>query len=61
MSETTITATRVMKDPPYEKTAAGLLEAARAFYRNPENEKAYREWKEEKRNVAVARDSVCGG
>ena len=61
MSETTITATRVMKDPPYEKTAAGLLEAARAFYRNPENEKAYREWKEEKRNVAVDRDRVrCG-
>ena len=49
MSETTITATRVMKDPPYEKTAAGLLEACRTFYRNPENEKAYREWKEEKK------------
>lgn len=61
MSETTITATRVMKDPPYEKTAATLLEACRTFYRNPENEKAYREWKEEKRNVAVARDRVCGG
>ena len=61
MSETTITATRVMKDPPYEKTAAGLLEACRTFYRNPENEEAFRKWKEEKRNVAVDRDRVrCG-
>lgn len=54
MSETTITATRVMKDPPYEKTAAGLLEAARAFYRNPENEKAYQEWKKRRRESESA-------
>ena len=61
MSKTTISATRAMTAPQYEKTAAGLLEACRTFYRNPENEKAYREWKEEKKNVAVARDRVCVG
>ena len=61
MSDTIIIGTRSTLAPDYGKTAAGLLEAARAFYRNPENEKTYREWKEEKRNVAVARDRVCGG
>ncbi|MBQ6721557.1 MAG: hypothetical protein IJQ88_05255 [Clostridia bacterium] len=61
MSETIITATRATTAPQYEKTAAGLLEACRTFYRNPENEKAFQEWKEEKRNVAVDRDRVrCG-
>ena len=61
MSETIITATRATTAPQYEKTAAGLLEACRTFYRNPENEKAFRKWKEEKRNVAVDRDRVrCG-
>ena len=49
MSETTITATRAMTDPPYEKTAAGLLEAARAFYRSPENEQEYQEWKKRRK------------
>lgn len=61
MSETTITATRATTAPQYEKTAAGLLEACRMFYRMPENEEAFRKWKEEKRNVAVDRDRVrCG-
>ena len=54
MSETTITATRVMKDPPYEKTAGTLLEACRTFYRDPENEKAYREWKKSRRESESA-------
>ena len=44
MSETTITATRAMKDPPYEKTAAGLLEACRMFYQVEENETEFQEW-----------------
>lgn len=56
MSETTITDTRVMKDPPYEKTAAGLLEACRTFYRNQENEKAFQEWKKEKKQGLTAED-----
>ena len=49
MNETTITATRATTAPQYGKTAAGLLEAARAFYRNPENEKAYQEWKKSRK------------
>ena len=61
MSEITISATRATTAPQYEKTAATLLEACRTFYRNPENEEAFRKWKEEKRNVAVDRDRVrCG-
>lgn len=54
MSEATITATRVMKDPPYEKTAATLLEACRMFYREPENEKAFKEWKKSRRESESA-------
>ena len=48
MNGITISATRVMTAPQYEKTAAGLLEAARNFYQDPENEKAYLEWKARK-------------
>ncbi len=61
MSETTITATRSTKAPDYGKTAGTLLEACRMFYRSPENEEAYQKWKEEKKNVAVARNRVCCG
>ena len=45
MNKTAITASQGTKDPKYGKTAAGLLEAARMFYQDPENEKAFREWK----------------
>ena len=45
MSEMVITASQGTTDPKYGKTAAGLLEAARMFYRNPENEKEFQEWK----------------
>ena len=54
MSETIITATRATTAPQYEKTAAGLLEACRTFYRDPENEKAYREWKKSRRESESA-------
>ena len=30
--------------PKYKATAAELLERAREFYRDPENEKAYQQW-----------------
>ena len=61
MSEITISVTKAMTDPQYAKTAAGLLAACRTFYQEPENEEAYRKWKEEKMNVAVDRDRVrCG-
>ena len=45
MNGITSTALKAMQDPPYGKTAAGLLEAARRFYQDPENEKAFMEWK----------------
>ncbi len=48
MNETTITATRATTAPDYAKTAAGLLAAARNFYKDPENEKAYLERKARK-------------
>ena len=63
MSETTITATRTTTAPKYGKTAAGLLEAARNFYQDPENEMAYLEWKarkEGKSDVAVPGDCLRG-
>ena len=63
MNGTTITASKVMTVPKYGKTAAGLLEAARTFYQNPENEKAYMEWKtrkEGKSDVAVPGDCLRG-
>ena len=44
MSNTTITATKATTAPRYEITAAGLLEACRMFYQNPENEKEFQEW-----------------
>ena len=45
MSKMAITVSQDTAAPKYGKTAAGLLEAARMFYQNPENEKAFQEWK----------------
>ena len=45
MSKMAITVSQATTDPKYETTAAGLLEAARAFYQDTENEKAFQEWK----------------
>ena len=53
MNEATITATRAMTAPQYGKTAAGLLEAARAFFRDPENEKEYQEWKKSRKEEVI--------
>jgi len=36
---------RVKTKPKYSATAAALLERCREFYQDPENEKAFREWK----------------
>ncbi len=54
MSETTITATRATTAPNYEKTAGTLLEGCRTFYRDPENEKAFQEWKKSRRESESA-------
>ena len=46
VTEATMIIQAKTKEPPkYRKTAAELLEKCREFYRNPENEKAFREWK----------------
>lgn len=51
MSEITISVTKTMTDPPYAKTAAGLLAACRTFYQETENEEAYQEWKKSRKEV----------
>ena len=48
MTEIRITARTSGKKPDYRKTAAALLERCRAFYQDPENERAYQEWKEQR-------------
>ena len=46
--EMRITARAAKEAPKYRKTAAALLERCRAFYKDPENERAYQEWKDGK-------------
>ena len=36
--------------PNYSKTAAMLLEACREYFKTPENEQAYLDWKKNGRN-----------
>jgi len=45
VSEMKVTARKCAEEPKYTKTAAALLERCREFYRDPENEKAFQEWK----------------
>ena len=40
-----ILATEAKSKPDYTKTAPALLERCREFYRDPENERAFQEWK----------------
>lgn len=42
-----VSAKRAEEKPQYGKTAAELLKACRAFYEDPENEKAFREWQKD--------------
>ena len=51
MNGMAITVSQATTAPKYSTTAAGLLEAARTFFREPENEKEYRKWKEGKSDV----------
>lgn len=39
------TVTESGKQPNYRKTAAALLERCREFYQDPENVRAFEEWK----------------
>ena len=43
--ELRIYAAEAKKKPDYTLTAPALLERCRAFYQDPENERAYQEWK----------------
>lgn len=43
--ELRIYAAEVKTKPDYTLTAPALLDRCRAFYRDPENERAYQEWK----------------
>ena len=40
--------TQTTRPPNYRKTAGLILTACRDFYEKPENEKAFREWKEQR-------------
>lgn len=50
MTEMTISAVRVKEKPKHGALAAELLERCRAFYEDPENEKAFQEWLKEKKS-----------
>ena len=45
VSEMRITVRQAEEKPNYQKTAAELLKRCREFYQDPENEKAFQEWK----------------
>ena len=51
-TETKICAERAETKPKYETTARELLDRCRGFYEDPENEEAFREWKEQKKKGA---------
>lgn len=53
-TELTITAKAATTKPNYERTAAELLGRCRAFYQNPENEKAFQEWKAQRQKKREA-------
>lgn len=48
MSEMRITARSSGQAPKYDKAASALLELCREFYQDPENVKAFEEWKAER-------------
>ena len=48
MSEMMIAVKSCEEKPNYKKTAAELLQRCREFYQDPENEKAFQEWKARK-------------
>ena len=52
MPDMTITARKAETEPKYRKTAAELLKCCREFYQNPENERAFQKWKNERRKEA---------
>ena len=49
MTDMRVTVRESGKEPNYKKTAAELLKRCREFYQDPENERAYQEWKEKRK------------
>ena len=49
MSKMTISTERATTRPKYDILASAVLERCRMFFEDPENEKAFREWKEEQK------------
>ena len=45
MSKMSVTVRSCKEKPKYKKMAAELLQRCREFYQDPENEKAFQEWK----------------
>ena len=50
--KTRIRAERAETKPKYTAAARELLDRCRGFYEDPENERAFREWKEQKKKGA---------
>ena len=48
MTELLMTARSSGQKPKYDKAAAALLELCREFYQDPENVRAFQEWKARK-------------
>ena len=64
MTEIKISARTAETKPTYKKTAAELLGRCRMFYQDPENERAYQEWKKNDTSQFIQRNrraGSCGG
>lgn len=48
-AQMTITAREARTEPKYSTMAPALLKRCREFYQDPENERAYQEWKEKRK------------
>ena len=58
MTDMMITARTAKEQPKYQKTAAALLDRCRLFYQDPENERAYQEWKARKDGQHEQKEAV---
>ena len=50
MTEIRICAEMAQTEPKYKASAATLLISCREFYKEPENEEAYQEWKRQRKD-----------
>ena len=53
MTEVRICAEKAQTEPKYKASAAALLMSCREFYKEPENEKAYQEWKRNRKGCGT--------